>query len=126
MDTENEGRSLEKIKLYIDEDLTDRLAVALRSRGYDAVSAHEVNMRGRTDKEQLEYATKHNRVILTRNIKHFINLQREYYKNGLLHNGIIVSDYLPLKELIRRATKFLNKKHPTEMKNCLEWLQIYK
>ncbi len=126
MDGENEGRRLEKIKLYIDEDLTDRLAVALRSRGYDVVSAHEVNMRGKVDKEQLEYATKHDRVILTRNIKHFVNLEREYYKNGLPHNGIVVTDYLPLKELIRRITKFLNERYPDEMKNCLEWLQSYK
>lgn len=126
MDGEDEGRRLEKIKLYIDEDLTDRLAVTLRSRGYDAVSAHEVNMRGNTDKEQLEYAIKHNRVILTRNIKHFVNLQREYYKNGLPHDGILVTDYLPLKKLIRRITKFLNVKHPDEMRNCLEWLQNYK
>lgn len=117
---------MEKIKLYIDEDLTDRLAVALRSRGYDAVSAHEVNMRGKTDEVQLEYATKHNRVILTRNVKHFINLQREYYKNGLSHNGIIVTNYLPLKELIRRITKFFNEKHQTEMKNRVDWLQNYK
>lgn len=36
MDGEDEGRRLEKIKLYIDEDITDRLAVTLRSRGYDA------------------------------------------------------------------------------------------
>ncbi|MBI4688674.1 MAG: DUF5615 family PIN-like protein [Nitrospirae bacterium] len=117
---------MEKIRLYIDEDLTDRLAVALRSRGFDVISAHEVDMRGRTDKEQLEYATKNNRVILTRNIKHFINLQREYYKNGLLHNGMVVTDYLPLKELIRRITKFLNERHPGEMKNRLDWLQNYK
>ena len=117
---------MEKIRLYIDEDLTDRLAVALRSRGYDAVSAHEVNMRGKTDKEQLEYATKHNRIILTRNVKHFITLQREYYRNGLSHSGIVVTDYLPLKELIRRITKFLNEKHPTEIKNSLDWLQNYK
>ena len=99
---------MEKIKLYIDEDLTDRLAVSLRSRGYDVVSAHEVNMRGKTDKEQLEYATKHNRVILTRNIKHFVNLQRDYYKRKLSHKGIAVTNYLPFKELIRRTTKFLN------------------
>lgn len=117
---------MEKIRLYIDEDLTDRLAVALRSRGYDVISAHEVNMRGRTDKEQLAFATNNNRIILTRNIKHFVALQREYYKHGLLHKGIVVTDYLPLKELIRRVTRFLNKKRMAEMRNSLEWLQNYK
>jgi predicted nuclease of predicted toxin-antitoxin system len=45
---------LEKIRLYIDEDLSDRVAVALRSKGFDAISAHEVNMRSKTDKEQLD------------------------------------------------------------------------
>jgi uncharacterized protein with PIN domain len=117
---------LEKIKLYIDEDLTDRLAVVLRGRGYDIVSDHEVNMRGKTDKEQLEFAAKNNRVILTRNIKHFVSLQREYYKKGLIHKGIIVTDYHPLKELIKRITKFLNEKSMSDMKNCLDWLQNYK
>jgi len=116
---------VEKIKLYIDEDLTDRLSIALRSRGFDAVIAHEVDMRGKTDKEQLEYATKHGRAILTRNVKHFVNLPQEYYKGGLLHNGILVTNYLPSKELIRRAVKFLDE-HKEEMKDCLEWLQNYK
>lgn len=126
MDGENQEGCLEKIKLYIDEDLTDRLAVALRSRGYDVISVHEVNMRGKTDKEQLEFAIKNKRVILTQNVKHFIALQREYFKYGLLHDGILVTDYLPLKELIRRVIRFLNKKTMSEMESCLEWLQNYK
>ena len=66
----------DKQKHYIDEDISDRIAVALRSKGFDVISAHEVNMRGKTGKEQLEYAIKHNRTILTRNIKHFINFDR--------------------------------------------------
>ena len=45
-------------------------------------------MRGKTDKEQLEYATNQKRVILTRNIKHIVNLQREYFENSLPHNKI--------------------------------------
>jgi len=62
---------LEKVRLYIDEDLSDRIAVALRSKGFDAISAHEVNMRGKTDKEQLEYAIQHNPLFppLIRGIK---------------------------------------------------------
>jgi uncharacterized protein with PIN domain len=117
---------LEKIKLYIDEDLTDRIAVTLRRKGFDAVSAHEVNMRGKTDKEQLEYATNQKRVILTRNVKHFVNLQREYFENSLHHDGIVVTNYLPLKELIRRITRFLNERCPEEIRNSLDWLQNYK
>jgi uncharacterized protein with PIN domain len=108
---------LEKVRLYIDEDLSDRIAVALRSKGFDAISAHEVDMRGKTDKEQLEYAIKHNRTILTRNIKHFINFQRTYYKNGLSHYGILVTNYLPLKELIRRLTRFLNERRLDDIIN---------
>ena len=117
---------MEKIRLYIDEDLSDRLAVALRSRGFDVISAHEVGMRGKSDKEQLDYASKHNRVILTRNVRHFVTLQRDFYKNELFHKGIVVTDYLPLKELVRRITKFLNENRPEEMDNHLDWLQNYK
>lgn len=126
MEGKDKGRKLERIRLYIDEDLSDRVAVALRSKGFDAISAHEVNMRGKTDREQLKYAIEHNRIILTRNIKHFVNLQREYYKHGLPHNGILVTDYLPLKELIRRLTKFLNEKNLSDISNTLDWLHNYK
>ena len=54
-----------KIKLYVDEDLTYKLARVLRSRGYDVISAHEAGMRGKKDDEQLEYSTRHGRVVLT-------------------------------------------------------------
>lgn len=117
---------MEKIKLYIDEDLSDRIAVALRSKGFNVISAHEVDMRGRTDKEQLEYAIKHDRALLTRNVKHFVELQREYYKKGMSHSGMVVTDYLPLKTLIRRITNFLNARQRNEIKNNLDWLQNYK
>ena len=116
---------MEKIILYIDEDLSDRIAVALRSRGFEVVSAHEINMQGKSDREPLEYSIKHKRVILTRNVKHFVNLQREYFQVGLQHNGILVTDYLPLKELIRRLTKFLRERGMSEMINTLDWLQNY-
>ena len=70
---------MEKITLYIDEDLSDRIAVAIRSRGFDAVSAHAIAMRGKSDRGQLEYAIKHKRVILTRNVKHFNSRYYEFF-----------------------------------------------
>jgi len=117
---------LEKIRIYIDEDLSDLVAVALNSKGFNVTSAHEVNMRGKSDEEQLKYALKHKRVILTRNIKHFVELQRKYYKMGIQHNGILVTNYLPLKELIKRLIIYLNKQCVTNMVNSLDWLHNYK
>lgn len=117
---------MEKIKLYLDEDISDRLSVALRSRGYNVISAHEVEMQSKTDSEQLEYAIKHGCVILTQNVKHFINLQREYFTKGLQHQGILVTNVLPFKELMRRILNFMNKRYSDEMKNNLDWLQNYK
>jgi hypothetical protein len=40
-----------------------QVARVLRSRGYDVISAHEAGMRGKKDDEQLEYSTRHGRVV---------------------------------------------------------------
>jgi uncharacterized protein with PIN domain len=37
------------IKLYLDEDVHKKIAVALRLKGYDVVSAHEVQKQSLSD-----------------------------------------------------------------------------
>jgi len=115
-----------KIKLYIDEDLTNKLALVLRSRGYDVISSHEVNMTGKKDDEQLDYSTSRGRVILTRNTRHFVQLQRKYYDTGKQHSGILVTDDIGFHEMLRRLTAFLDTVDAEYMHNFLDWLPNYK
>ena len=115
-----------KIKLYLDEDLIYKLARILRSRGYDVISAHEVAMTGKKDDEQLEYSTSHGRVLVTRNTRHFVQLQRKYYDTGKQHAGILVTDDISFHEMLRRLTVFLDTVDAEYMQDFLDWLPNYK
>ena len=90
-----------EIKIYLDEDISPVIANVLRSRGYDVISSHEVNMNGKGDKEQLDYAIQNERVLLTFNARHFAPLIEEYYQKGKEHFGIIVPKKINLSEMIK-------------------------
>lgn len=115
-----------EIKLYMDEDISDLIAVILRSRGYDVVSAHEVEMRGKEDKEQLDYAIKGKRAILTFNARHFAPLAEQYYQDGKEHFGIIVSKKNNLSEMVSLVINMFKKATAEDLKNSFVWLQSYK
>lgn len=115
-----------EIKLYLDEDISPMVAVVLRSRGYDAISAHEVGMKGKGDEEQLDYASRNGRVLLTFNARHFASLADKYYKKSKEHFGIVVSKKVNLSEMVRLAVNMLKKSKAEDLKNCLIWLQSFK
>jgi len=62
------------IALYTDAHITLALVKALRDRGYDAISAHEVGNSDLSDPEHLAYAAAQGRAILTFNSKDFVPL----------------------------------------------------
>jgi predicted nuclease of predicted toxin-antitoxin system len=78
------------MKLYLDEDLSPRIADRLHMMGWDAVSAIEVGNVQCSDWEQLAYAARERRSLVTRNGRHFLVLAGDAVRRQEPHAGIIV------------------------------------
>ena len=115
------------ISLYLDENISRRLAALLRAEGFDAVSALELSqVRGEwSDEKQLAHATHDNRAILTRDRTDFLRLASEYGATGRIHSGIIVTEQLPLGEMLRRTLQLLDSITADEMRNTVRFLSNF-
>lgn len=78
------------MKLYLDEDLSPRVAELLRQRGFDALGAHEAGQVGRSDLDQLRFATSENRCLVTRDVADFVEIVRDLVNRQEPHAGIIL------------------------------------
>lgn len=78
------------MKLYLDENLSPRIAELLRARGLDAVSAHEAGNTQLTDVAQLRYATGQGRAIVTCDVADFVALATEMIAANADHAGIVL------------------------------------
>lgn len=105
------------IALYTDADVHGGLAAQLRRRGFDAISAYEAGNATLDDADQLEYAVSQRRAILTCNIKDFAPLVEEWWEAGRKHYGVIVSEQIPIGEMLRRVVRLLNTVSAEEMEN---------
>jgi len=98
---------MSKIKLFLNEDIHLNLAKALRMRGFDVTATQEAELSGTSDEKQLEFAAKEQRVVLTFNRGDYIKLFRDWAKENKTHAGIIVSEQIPIGELLKRILKLL-------------------
>src|SRR5262245_57515903 len=73
-----------RIRYQFDEHLPTVVAVALRSRGIDTVTAAEIGVRKVADRQVLAIAHEASRVIVTRD-KDFLRLDAD----GVPHSGIV-------------------------------------
>lgn len=105
------------IRLYIDADISPRLARALRTQGYDAISAHEIGNSQATDAEHMAFAAAQGRTLLTCNARDFTPLFEDHWFTGRDHSGVIVSEQLEFGELFRRVVVFLSTTTAGEMRN---------
>jgi predicted nuclease of predicted toxin-antitoxin system len=114
------------IRLLLDEDVRPLLAETLRQRGFDARHVDELKRSGLSDVEQLAFAVKEGRALLTHNIRHYVLLDREYRAKGASHCGILVCDQVPFRELLRRTVRCLSRKAEADIRNQVIWLQDFK
>ncbi|MBI1821767.1 MAG: DUF5615 family PIN-like protein [Nitrospirae bacterium] len=110
------------IKLYLDEDVHKKIATALRLKGYDVISTHEVQKQSLSDHQQLEYAIAEGRTIFTFNVGDFNRLHKEYIKSGRNHCGILLSKQMPIGETIKHLVKFLYAHSSEEIRNNIFWV----
>lgn len=84
------------MRFLLDEDLPPLAAETGRELGLDVTSVHELGRTGLSDPEQLRFAARERRVMVTRNRDDFIRLTTEFFRSGESHPGLlIVSRSLP-------------------------------
>jgi predicted nuclease of predicted toxin-antitoxin system len=113
------------ISVQIDEHIGKALAVSLKRNGYDVVTTAEAGLLGASDSEQLAHAAATKRAILTFNIRDFRKLHERWQAEGKEHSGIILSQKLPVGELLRRMLKLLNTLTADEIHNQVIFLSDF-
>ncbi|MEW5718418.1 MAG: DUF5615 family PIN-like protein [Chloroflexota bacterium] len=114
------------LRLYLDADVSAELAVQLRERKIDAISALEVRRLRALDTEQLAFAVTQRRAILTHNRDDFVALAVEYFEQDKEHYGIIIAPQYELGELVRRVIKLAHSETAEDLRNQIRYLQAYR
>ena len=111
-----------KPKIFVDEDVHDGLAAALRRAGFDAISAREAGRKEVPDPQQLEFAISQSRAILSFNMVDYEVLAEQYFVESREHFGIIVSPRRSFREIFHRLLKLLEECDEMDLKNQIYYL----
>jgi predicted nuclease of predicted toxin-antitoxin system len=110
------------IDLYLDEDVAVLIAALLRSRGYRVVTTVEAGQRGRSDEEQLAFATTNQMAIVTHNRVDFERLAAAYAEAGRHHPGIVIAVRRLPHEIARRLLAILDDVPAEEMVDQVRYI----
>jgi predicted nuclease of predicted toxin-antitoxin system len=116
---------MSRLKLYLNENLSWRIAKALREYGYDVVSSEEAAMNETDDATQLAFAVSEQRAIVTNNIRDFVELDEHYTTEHKPHYGILLTTKCSFALLIKRLRNVLERIPAEEMMNQTWWLNDF-
>ncbi|NJL52157.1 MAG: DUF5615 family PIN-like protein [Hydrococcus sp. SU_1_0] len=105
--------------LYTDEDMSAMVATLLRSRGFDVTTVPEQATLGKTDSEQLEFATSLGRCIMTHNRVDFERLHLRFVEGDRKHCGIIIVPQKNTYEVAQRISILVSTLKIDEINNQL-------
>ena len=107
------------IKFYLDEHFSNALVDGLRRRGVDyMITTTEAKNRGMADVDQLEYAIKQERVLVTKD-DDFLSI----HSSGREHKGIVfVRHNRSLGEVIRGLLLIIEVLEKKDMLNHVEFV----
>lgn len=107
---------------YLDEDVDVLIAELLRSRGFESTTVRQADRLGKTDAEQLQYATSRRAALVTHNRNDFEKLAQEYFEGQKKHFGIIIVVRHPYQEIVRRLLLILDSTTADEMENQVVYI----
>jgi predicted nuclease of predicted toxin-antitoxin system len=110
------------IELYLDEDMDVLVAELLRGRGFVVSTTQEAQQLQAKDAEQLAYAVRHEKTLLTHNRVDFEALAKEYVATDRSHYGIIIATRRHPYELVRRLLRILNHVTADEMEDQVRYI----
>jgi hypothetical protein len=115
-----------RVVLYLDEDVTTKLARELRRRGYQVVTTQEADQRQADDDSQLAYAASHDLALVTYNQGDFCLRHRRYINAERGHAGILIaSRKVGLGESLRRLIRLLESVPAEELRDQIRWLSEF-
>lgn len=116
---------MSRLKLYLNENLSWRIAKALREYGYDVVSSEDAAMNESDDAAQLEFAVSEHRAVVTNNVRDFVELDEYYAIEHRPHYGILLTTKCSIALLINRLRNVLERIPAEEMVNQTRWINDF-
>src|SRR5687767_14187597 len=98
------------------------IAKLIRSRAFSTMTALEAGRLGRSDAEQLAFASEHQLAIVTHNRIDFEELACHYLSENRNHAGIIIAVRRKPNEIARRLLLLLNRITADEMDDKLIYI----
>jgi len=95
------------------------VAAILRARGFEAITTRDARQLGRSDSEQLAFATGSGCILLTHNRVDFERLHREWLGARKRHAGIIIARRRQPGELAARIGRVIAGLTIDDIKNQL-------